>query len=100
MYYIYVLRCLDNSLYTGITTDVKRRVSEHYYQKKQCARYTKSHKVTALEAVWTAQDKPSALKCEMRIKKLNKAEKERLIKSCDNLGDCIRASGFTIEECI
>ncbi len=80
MYYIYVLRCSDNSLYTGITTDVKRRVGQHYYKKKQCAKYTKSHDVTALEAVWQAHDKNTALRYENQIKSLAKADKEKLIK--------------------
>ena len=100
MYYIYILRCSDNSLYTGITTDLNRRVSEHFYQKKQCAKYTKSHKVTVLEAVWSVDDKPSALKCEIKIKNLSKKEKEMLIKSTDDIGLCKRIKSIKIEDCI
>lgn len=100
MYYVYTVRCSDNSLYTGIASDVARRVSEHYYQKKQAARYTKSHKVTDLSAVWIAEDKSAALKCEGCIKKLSKEEKERLIsEKCDFEG-CTRTYEFTLEKCI
>ena len=100
MYYIYVLRCSDNSLYTGITTDVKRRVNEHYYRKPQCAKYTKSHQVTAVEAVFEAEDKSSALKCEIGFKKLSKEDKEQLIKSGDNFGIFHRLYAFSLDECI
>ena len=100
MYYIYVLRCSDNSLYTGITTDVKRRVNEHYYRKPQCAKYTKSHQVTAVEAVFEAEDKSSALKCEIGFKKLSKEDKEKLIKTGGDFGIFSRISGFTLEGCV
>ncbi len=78
-YYIYILRCEDNSLYTGITTDVKRRFTEHTSDKLKGAKYTKAHKPIKIEAVWEAEGKSDALKLEHRIKKLNKSEKERII---------------------
>ena len=43
MYYVYMLRCTDNSLYTGITTDLERRMSEHFSKDKKCAKYTRRH---------------------------------------------------------
>ena len=43
MYYLYILKCKDGSLYTGITTDVERRLKEH--KNKTGARYTRSHGV-------------------------------------------------------
>ena len=100
MYYVYILRCEDNSLYTGITSDVRRRVREHYYRKPQSAKYTKSHKVTAVEAVFEADDKSSALKCEISLKKLSKCDKERIINSRDNFGICSRVEGITLDECL
>ena len=100
MYFIYIVRCLDNSLYTGITSDIKKRISEHYYQKKQCAKYTKSHKVVELSAVWSAIDKSSALKCESRIKKLPKEEKEKLILNGCDFEECTRVKNISIEDCI
>ena len=100
MYYVYILRCEDNSLYTGITSDVKRRVSEHFFQKSRCARYTKSHKVKDLAAVFGAGDKSSALKCEIALKKLSKEEKEQLVKSCDGFREFGRIEGITLDSCI
>ena len=53
MYYTYMLRCADNSLYTGITTDVARRFAEHSGQiPGKCAKYTGSRKAVSIEAVW------------------------------------------------
>ena len=80
MPYIYMIRCGDSSLYTGITMDVKRRMREHYYRKKTGARYTKSHSPEALEMVWETENWSDAAKLEYRIKKLAKIQKERLIR--------------------
>ena len=89
MYYTYVLRCENNSLYTGITTDVSRRMSEHFGKKTVGARYTKSHTPKALEAVWECGDRSAALRFEARIKKLPKAKKELLVSEnrTELLGD-------------
>lgn len=43
MYYTYMLRCEDNTIYTGITTDISRRMEEHFCKDKKCAKYTKTH---------------------------------------------------------
>lgn len=77
MYYVYIMRCSDNSLYTGVTTDVERRFKEH--KAKKGAKYTASRKVVSIEAIWEAPDRSSALKLESQIKKLSKAKKEELI---------------------
>ena len=79
MYYVYMLRCSDNSLYTGITTDVVRRFSEHCDDKIKGAKYTKSRKPVKIEEVWQTPDKITASRVEYRIKKLTKAKKERLV---------------------
>lgn len=79
MYYIYILRCENNYLYTGITTDVERRFNEHKDGKIKGAKYTKSHKPLGVEAVWEAENKSDASKLEYRIKQLSKQEKEDLI---------------------
>ena len=81
MYYIYMLRCEDNSIYTGITTNVERRLEEHISKDKKCAKYTLSHNAMKLEAVWETENKSLASKLEYRIKHLSKAEKEGLINS-------------------
>lgn len=80
MYYVYMLRCENNFLYTGITTDVERRFNEHKSGTKG-AKYTKAHKPLGVEAVWAALKKGDALKLESKIKKLSKSEKEDLIQN-------------------
>ena len=72
MYYIYMLRCKDNSIYTGITTDIARRMKEHFNKEKRCAKYTLTHSAKKLEALWVAENKSLASKLEFNIKKLKK----------------------------
>ncbi len=79
MYYVYILRCSDNSLYTGITTDVERRFEEHKAKNKKGAKYTSSRTVVSIEAVWEVPDRSTASKLEHQIKKMPKLKKEELI---------------------
>ncbi|MBO5743587.1 MAG: GIY-YIG nuclease family protein [Clostridia bacterium] len=79
MYYIYVLRCMDNSLYTGITTDVKRRFGEHTKRRSSSEKYTRARKVVSIEAVWSCISRSDASKLEYAFKKLTKAKKEEII---------------------
>ena len=81
MYYIYMLRCKDNTIYTGITVNIERRMEEHFLRNDKCAKYTYTHIAKKLEAVWECENKSLASKLEYAIKKLNKSEKEELIKS-------------------
>ena len=78
-WYVYILRCGDGTLYTGITDDVPRRLAAHRAGKG--AKYTRGR--GPLELVYTEQlpDKSAALRLEIEIKRLRRAEKERLIKS-------------------
>ncbi len=77
MYYTYMIRCLDNSIYTGMTNNVEKRLSEHLANKG--AKYTKSHQVEKLEAVWRSKNKSLACKLEYHIKQLTKKQKEDII---------------------
>lgn len=79
MYYIYMLRCKDNSIYTGITTDIERRMQEHFCKEKRCAKYTYTHDALNLEKVWQTDTKKLASKLEYHIKRLKKEKKENLI---------------------
>ena len=80
MYYTYMLRCADNSIYTGITTDVERRFAEHSGDiPGKAAKYTESHKAVRLEAAWESENRETASRLEYYIKKLNKSKKELLI---------------------
>lgn len=83
MYYTYIIRCTDDSLYTGITTDVKRRFEEHLSQSEKSAKYTRTHKAIKIEAVWQSKDRISASRLEYQIKRLTKVQKEELIKNND-----------------
>lgn len=78
MFYTYMMRCLDNSIYTGMTNDIQKRFSQHLTNKG--AKYTKSHQAIKLEAVWKSKDKSLACKLEYQIKQLTKKQKEDLIK--------------------
>ena len=83
MFYTYILRCEDNSLYTGITTDVERRFIEHLFDEKKGAKYTKTHKPEKVEVFWESEDKKKASRLEFYLKKLTKPQKERIIKNDD-----------------
>jgi putative endonuclease len=78
MYHLYIIECDDQSLYTGITTDLKRRFEEH--KNKKGGHYTSSKKV--LKIVYTEEypDRSSALKREAEIKGWNRNKKLELIK--------------------
>lgn len=79
MYYTYMLRCKDNSIYTGITTDLNRRMNEHFNKLDVAAKYTRSHSAIKLEIAWESENKSLASKLEYHIKHLNKLNKENLI---------------------
>lgn len=99
MYYTYMLRCIDNSIYTGITSNLERRMEEHFSQNEKCAKYTASHQAKKLEAVWESENRVFASKLEFHIKKsLTKKEKEELIKNSNLLdkflGNKIEATNY------
>lgn len=81
MYYTYMLRCSDNSIYTGMTNDLGKRIEEHLSKNKKGAKYTKSHNAIKLEVAWKSKDKSLACKLEYQIKNLTKQQKENLINS-------------------
>jgi len=79
-YYIYILLCSDNTYYTGFTTDVEKRLSEHNSGKG--AKYTRGRIPCKLVYTESFEDKSSALKREWEIKhRLSREDKEKLIKS-------------------
>ncbi len=75
-----MIRCEDNSLYTGMTSDLEKRINEHISKGKNGAKYTKSHNAVKLEIAWKSKEKSLACKLEYQIKTLNKKQKESLIK--------------------
>lgn len=84
-YYTYMLRCTDNSIYTGITTDLNRRFRQHSGEKDGGAKYTKFRQPLKYEQVWSSQDRATASKLEYRIKRLSKVQKELLVQKPDEL---------------
>ncbi len=81
MTYTYIVRCKDNSLYTGYTTDIKNRVNNHNNGKG--AKYTKGRRPVELVYFETFESKSEALKKEIAIKKLPRSKKEQLIETMD-----------------
>lgn len=79
MYYTYMVRCEDNSIYTGMTNNLEKRIEEHISKSKNGAKYTKSHNAVKLETAWRSIDKSLACKLEYQIKNLTKLQKENLI---------------------
>lgn len=78
MYYVYILECRDNTLYTGITKDINKRLFEHNNTEK-AAKYTKNRRPVKLVYFKDFPDRSSASKEESRIKKLSKIEKQEII---------------------
>lgn len=79
MWYLYILRCGDGSLYTGITTDVPRRLEAHRQGKG--AKYTRGRAPLTLYYQEKCGTHSEALKRELAVKALTRAEKEALIQS-------------------
>ena len=78
-WYLYMIRCKGNVLYTGITTDISRRFAEH--QSGKGAKFLRGKSPLELVYQQTIGSHSNALKEELRIKKLPKLEKEKLIKN-------------------
>ncbi len=80
MYYLYILKCADKTLYTGITVDLKRRIEEHNFSGLG-ARYTKSRRPVKLVYSKKFRDRSTASKEEVRIKTLSRKEKLEMINT-------------------
>jgi putative endonuclease len=82
-WYVYVLRCADGPLYTGVTTDVTRRVKEHNGEggKGKGAKYTKAHRPVKLVYQEIATGRSEAQIREAQLRKLSKVQKEQLVST-------------------
>jgi putative endonuclease len=78
-WHVYILKCKDRSLYTGITTDLKRRFEEHRAGKG--GGYTGSHKPEKIVYFEKLKTRSGALKREAQIKRMKRSEKLELIGS-------------------
>ena len=79
MYYTYIIKCGNDNLYTGITTDVERRFSEHKYKSKLSAKYTRANPAVEVKAVWSSKSRALASRLEYFIKTLSRKNKLELI---------------------
>ena len=79
--FVYIVKCEDGSLYTGIAKDLKKRMREHYDKKGKGAKYTRSRSIVAIMMVWEAASYSSAAKLEYRIKRLMRGDKLKVIAS-------------------
>ena len=77
-WYTYVVRCRDSTLYTGVTTDIGRRLNEHN-DSMRGSKYTKRRRPVKLVYWSEHQNRSEAQREEWRIKQLSKKEKEQLI---------------------
>lgn len=80
MWYVYVLECADKTLYTGVTTDLKRRLTEHN-SSKLGAKYTRTRRPVRLVYSCRRKGKSRAQAEEARIKNMTRGEKLQLIQN-------------------
>ena len=79
-WFLYLVRCRDGSLYTGVTTDPARRFKEHKHGKGRTAKYLRGRGPLALVFKRRAGTRSRALKLEAGIKAMSKKEKERFLR--------------------
>ncbi len=81
-WYVYMLRCSDGTYYSGVTTDLERRIKEHNGEggAGKGAKYTKARRPVRLAYSETALDRSAAQKQEHALRQLTRAEKQKLAK--------------------
>ena len=82
---VYIMKCADGSLYTGITTDPERRLREHNSGAPMGARYTHGRRPVTLAYIETAPDRASASRREWAIKRLDSTRKRALCAQWQSL---------------
>ena len=81
MHYFYILRCFDNSLYCGMTSNLERRLKEHNSKGARGAKYLRAKKPVTLVYSETYSDIKTAMAREYEVKQWTKAKKEALLRS-------------------
>lgn len=76
---VYIVRCADTTLYTGIARDLDRRIDQHN-NSRQAARYTRTRRPVTLVYSESCGTRGDALRREIAIKKLSRSEKEQLCR--------------------
>ncbi|CAM3004796.1 nuclease [Legionella steigerwaltii] len=83
IYWVYILRCSNQSYYTGYTDNLEKRFQDHLTGKG--SKYTRSFKPLSIAQSWEIKgDKSIAMRIERYIKKLSKAQKEQLVLNPDS----------------
>jgi putative endonuclease len=77
-WFLYIVRCSDGTLYTGVTIDVQRRLKEHNYSSRG-AKYTRSRRPVDVVHWKLFKDRSSAQKAEYKFKQLTKEQKEKAV---------------------
>jgi len=90
-WYLYLLRCRDGTLYTGISNDVERRLAAH--RQGRGARYLRGRTPLVLERKVRVGRRGDALKVERKVKRMTPGGKEKLIKGKVRLKDLLKPSG-------
>ena len=76
---VYMLRCADDTIYTGITTDLERRIKEHNYDDRKGAKYTRARRPVSLAYYETCTNRAEASKREYQLKRLDRSQKISLL---------------------
>jgi putative endonuclease len=83
----YILRCADDTLYTGWTVDIEARLRKHNEGKG--ARYTRARTPVTLERLWEFDTKPKAMQAEWHLKRLSRWQKLQLIEGQKDISEVV-----------
>ena len=89
-WFLYVLNCSDGTYYTGITTDVIRRLHEHNFTKKG-AKYTRSRRPSKVVFCHEYESRSASAKAEYRFRRLSRQEKEKIIQGNEEINNVLKA---------
>ena len=81
LWYVYIVRCADDTLYSGIAKDVARRIGEHNTDNRLGAKYTKSRRPVQLVYTESCTSRSEATRREAEIKKMRRSRKEKLFQT-------------------
>ena len=79
MWFIYILQCSDTTFYTGITSNLERRIREHNKSKSVGAKYTRARRPAILVYKEECENRAQAGRREREIKRISRKEKEKLV---------------------
>lgn len=95
MYWVYIVRCADGTLYSGSTPQLGRRITEHNLGKG--AKYTRGRRPVILMQAWIVENRSQALQLEAFLKKFSKQEKERFIEEPELLLNRAKEKSYSFD---